>query len=192
MVGAEGAGEGGEARREPTRGGGGEARANSLPRVRAEAGCRENPGMECGGERGDGIKPKPSPRRNGPLPFPALLCFWRVLDAAHPIAARRGSGRLAAGRTAPFPQSAGDWLARGAGWGGRAPVLGPRAPRPPEAGVLILVRSWSERSLFSLNFPQTKPTASPTLSPFNFTADEWSLPIYFNETSFQLKTNGKS
>lgn len=80
--------------------------------------------MECRGDGGDRIKPKPSTLKSGPLPFPALLCFWRVLDVARPIAARRGPDGLGGVRCA---LSAVCWRPAGSsglGGGGRAPVLG--------------------------------------------------------------------
>lgn len=110
MAGAEGAGAGGEAGREPTRGGCGEVCADSRL-LRASRG--ELPGEPGHGVRrrgGDGMKRKPrTPKKAPPSPAPALLCAWRVPDDG---ASNRSSARV-------WATPGGAHSAPGAlGWGG--------------------------------------------------------------------------
>lgn len=133
------------------RGAGGEVCANSRPRVRAEASCKENPGLECGG---DGKKPEPATRKNASFsslpPVPGAFVFlaggWRGQSQARasPDGPRRPAGQgLAPEGRGPLP-----WL----------------SPPPVPGGALFSVQRGGEISAFSVLFSDS---VSPT--PFFFT-----------------------
>lgn len=102
---------------------------------RAEASCRESPGLECGGEGGDGEKPEPSTRKNATAPrkFPARLCFWQVPGGGASNGNRRGPGRPAADRAAPTPPHRGQ-LARGLTPEGGRPAASAESPHGARGG----------------------------------------------------------
>lgn len=181
MARAEGAGAGGAAGREPPRGGCGAVRANSRP-LRASRG--ELPGEAGHGARrrgGDGMKRKPWTPRNGPLPFPALLCSWRAPDGG---ASNRSSARvrtLAGERAAPLPRFA------GAGWAPRGRcALVPGLPLSP-AGHRS-VRGGAERSVFPVLFPGSAPAPHPPVLSALLQTFSWVLSA---STLVKRPSNGR-